>query len=52
MRPRIVEYLQSQEKQEAARKYFDELELRVHWGNARDFVAELGSRWKKRIGDG
>jgi hypothetical protein len=29
-------------------KYFDELDLRVDWGSARTFVAELGRRWQER----
>ena len=31
-------------------KYFDELDLRVYWGNAGAFAAELGRRWQERIG--
>jgi hypothetical protein len=37
---------------EAARKYlekyFEELDLRVSWGNAREFVSELGRRYRDR----
>jgi hypothetical protein len=29
-------------------KYFDDLDLRVYWGDARDFALELGRRWKER----
>lgn len=28
--------------------YFDELDLRVYWGDARAFVRELSERWEKR----
>ncbi len=26
--------------------YFDKIDIRIHWGNARNFVEELNSRWK------
>lgn len=29
-------------------KYFDELDLRVYWGDAQAFASELSSRWKAR----
>jgi hypothetical protein len=29
-------------------KYFGDLDLRVYWGDAREFALELGRRWKKR----
>jgi hypothetical protein len=28
-------------------KYFDELDLRVYWGTAREFAVELGRRWEE-----
>jgi hypothetical protein len=28
--------------------YFNEMDLRVYWGTAREFAAELGQRWKER----
>jgi len=31
-------------------KYFNELDLRVYWGDARAFVSELGRRWKEHKG--
>ena len=35
--------------------YFDKIDIRIHWGNARNFVEELSSRWKAfqaKNGDG
>jgi hypothetical protein len=32
-------------------KYFGGFDLRVYWGNARTFAAELHSRWKDRHAD-
>ncbi len=26
--------------------YFDKIDIRIHWGTARDFVEELNTRWK------
>jgi hypothetical protein len=31
-------------------KYFGEIDLRVHWGDAREFSAELWRRWSERHG--
>jgi hypothetical protein len=32
-------------------QYFDKMDLRVYWGTALDFAAELWSRWTERHGD-
>jgi hypothetical protein len=32
-------------------QYFDKMDLRVYWGTASDFAAELWSRWTERRGD-
>lgn len=32
--------------------YFDRIDVRVYWGTAREFVAELRQRWKEFIHDG
>ena len=33
-------------RQEYLRRYFDEEDIRVYWGDARDFLAELKQRWE------
>jgi SIR2-like domain len=32
-------------------RYFSALKLRVYWGNAAEFAAELQTRWRQRVGD-